>query len=58
MILQALNENSMVGMVIWYKLLHWVNIVSKFLQGENIYIDVAINNIKRSHAEFQRVERI
>ena len=30
-------------MVIWYKLLHAINTVSKFLQAENTNIDVIIN---------------
>ncbi|XP_075478946.1 uncharacterized protein LOC142519807 [Primulina tabacum] len=42
----ALNElenfEFLIGVVIWYKLLHAINTVSKFLQSENMDIDVAI----------------
>ena len=33
-------------MVIWYKLLQYINIVSKFLQAENMEIDVAIGQLR------------
>ncbi|XP_073133860.1 uncharacterized protein [Henckelia pumila] len=34
------------GMIIWYKLLYEINIVSKFLQSENMDIDVVIRQLK------------
>ncbi|XP_052206734.1 uncharacterized protein LOC127811058 [Diospyros lotus] len=37
------NFEFLLGMVIWYKLLHAINTVSKFLQAENMDIDVAIS---------------
>ncbi|XP_052210396.1 uncharacterized protein LOC127813472 [Diospyros lotus] len=37
------NFDFLLGMVIWYKLLHSINTVSKFLQVENMDIDVAIS---------------
>ncbi|XP_073129581.1 uncharacterized protein [Henckelia pumila] len=37
------NFEFLTGMIIWYKLLYEINIVSKFLQLENKDIDVAIN---------------
>ncbi|XP_073294292.1 uncharacterized protein [Primulina huaijiensis] len=36
------NFEFLLGVVIWYKLLHAINTVSKFLQSENMDIDVAI----------------
>ena len=36
------NFEFLVGMVIWYNLLFVINKVSKFLQSEEMYIDVAI----------------
>ncbi|XP_022893846.1 uncharacterized protein LOC111408305 [Olea europaea var. sylvestris] len=36
------NFDFLLGMIIWYKLLHAVNIVSKFLQTESMDIDHAI----------------
>ncbi|XP_042374434.1 zinc finger MYM-type protein 1-like [Zingiber officinale] len=40
------NFEFLLGMVIWYKLLHAINTVSKFLQGENMDIDIAIKQLK------------
>ncbi|XP_022845344.1 uncharacterized protein LOC111368345 [Olea europaea var. sylvestris] len=37
------NFEFLLGIVIWYRLLHAVNIVSKFLQTESMNIDHAIN---------------
>ncbi|XP_052184180.1 uncharacterized protein LOC127796197 [Diospyros lotus] len=37
------NFEFLLGMVIWYKLLHAINTVSKFLQAENMDIDVVIS---------------
>ncbi|XP_073152101.1 uncharacterized protein [Henckelia pumila] len=36
------NFEFLLGVVIWYKLLYAINIVSKFLQSENMDIDVAV----------------
>ena len=33
----------LLGMVIWYNLLHAINVVSKFIQSEDMDIDIAIN---------------
>lgn len=40
------NFEFLIGMVIWYKCLHAIKTVSKFLQTENIDIDVAIKQLK------------
>ncbi|XP_042410187.1 zinc finger MYM-type protein 1-like [Zingiber officinale] len=40
------NFEFVFGMVIWYKLLYEINIVSKFLQAENMDIDIAIRQLK------------
>ncbi|XP_073025228.1 uncharacterized protein [Primulina eburnea] len=41
------NFEFLLGVVIWYKLLHAINTVSKFLQSENMDIDVAIKLLQR-----------
>ncbi|XP_047328168.1 uncharacterized protein LOC124931684 [Impatiens glandulifera] len=40
------NFEFLTGMIIWYKLLYEINIVSKFLQSEKMDIDVAIGQLK------------
>ncbi|KAL6126146.1 hypothetical protein ACLB2K_074197 [Fragaria x ananassa] len=40
------NFEFLLGMVIWYELLHAINTVSKILQAENMDIDVAIEQLK------------
>ncbi|XP_042386417.1 zinc finger MYM-type protein 1-like [Zingiber officinale] len=47
------NFEFLVGLVIWYKLLHSVNIVSKILQAEDVDIDVAIKHIKGLMLNFE-----
>ncbi|XP_075479455.1 uncharacterized protein LOC142520343 [Primulina tabacum] len=41
------NFEFLFGVVLWYKLLHAINTVSKFLQSENMDIDVAIKLLQR-----------
>ena len=36
------NFEFLLGMVIWYKLLHAINIASKFLQAENIDVVISL----------------
>ena len=46
----AMNElgdfEFLVAIIIWYEILHAVNIVSKFLQSKDMLVDVAIEKIK------------
>lgn len=39
------NFEFLSGMVIWYKLLYEINVISKLLQTENMDIDVAIQHL-------------
>ena len=48
------NFEFLFGMVIWYNLLFVVNTVSKFLQREDMQIDVAIENLKGLIAFLER----
>ena len=48
------NFEFLFGMVIWYNLLFVVNIVSKFLQREDMRINVAIENLKGLIAFLER----
>ncbi|XP_004298173.1 PREDICTED: uncharacterized protein LOC101310988 [Fragaria vesca subsp. vesca] len=41
------NFEFLFGMVIWYDLLHAINIVSKVLQTEDMHIDVAIEELEK-----------
>ncbi|XP_050375331.1 uncharacterized protein LOC126792872 [Argentina anserina] len=44
----------LLGMVIWYDLLHAINIVSKFLQTEDMHIDVAIEELEKLMSFIQK----
>ncbi|KAM5555524.1 zinc finger MYM-type protein 1-like [Rosa sericea] len=52
------NFEFLLGMIIWYELLHAVNNVSKLLQTEDMHIDTAIKELERLLSFLQKFREI
>ena len=47
----------LLGLCIWFNILHVVNIASKYLQTENMQIDIATTQLKNLISFFEKYEK-